>query len=323
MFHKWLVVLMTIVSLLIFGCNISGKVTTVDGDGIENVLVTLTGNGETATTYTDAQGQYEFAEVALGMHVVCPTKEDLYFLPVEKKVMSGASNANFKQNVGVYKKMSLISAAWTPTDLTLYESLLPEPLEMPDQPTVLVFVGDMLETIVPEPLSAEGLREGVIALRCEYDGEDAWYSLYAPHNNILAVLVSLSWGFPGVFSNISFEETGPGWETIVPRMGKDHLKMDFTPDEGVDISGLIDFFQLVDPYLDFPPPGGQSLTRYSLRDCVEPTWEWEPGVVEITFDSSDSWSGLLPPGGQSDGAFCEFNGGREFVLEADVWVNGE
>ena len=99
--------------------------------------------------------------------------------------------------------------------------------------------------------------------------------------------------------------------------------MNFTPDESIDISGLIDFFQLVDPYFQFPPPGNKSITAYLLRDNVEATWEWEPGVVQVASESSASWTGLLPASGQSDGAYCMFNGGREFVLEENVWVKPE
>ncbi len=71
--------------------SVSGTVTDTDGNGVENVVVTLTGG---ASSTTDASGQYVFADVLEGTYTVTPSLFDHYFDSASRQVtVSGADVA--------------------------------------------------------------------------------------------------------------------------------------------------------------------------------------------------------------------------------------
>jgi len=326
MFHKWNIILMIVLALLVLGCNISGRVTTVDGDGIEDVLVTLTGGGGPLTTYTNNEGYYDFLDLQPGIFTVTPTKEGYYyFLPSEKKVIAGTTNINFEQDVGTYKQYFGIFAVWEPTDLTLYNDLLVEPLEMPAQPLVGAFIVDfydMSETSIFPPY-----LEGSILLRCKFEGEEGWHNLstpMSPNMTILHLIGGRMVGYPKYIADeMTLVENNDIWIGSVLKNDRTKLALEFTPDEGVDVSNIIEYCKWGETVFQFVPPQKYvSLIKINLIQYLQPTWEWDPGIVQITFDPDDPWAGLLPINNQSKGLFLDFSGGMGAITETGIWETG-
>ncbi|MFH1447022.1 MAG: carboxypeptidase-like regulatory domain-containing protein, partial [Chloroflexota bacterium] len=77
--------------------SISGAVTGADLAGLAGVTINLTG-AATASTTTDASGNFTFSGLADGTYTVTPVKEGFTFTPPSlEKVVKGASvtGANF------------------------------------------------------------------------------------------------------------------------------------------------------------------------------------------------------------------------------------
>ena len=82
--------------------TISGKVTKADGQGIEGVIISLTG-GKTEQNTTDLNGEYSFTGVEAGKdYTLTPSKTDLNFLPSNTTISALKEDvvANFEQNEG-------------------------------------------------------------------------------------------------------------------------------------------------------------------------------------------------------------------------------
>lgn len=56
--------------------SLSGTIRCGNQQAMENVAVTVSGDGVNQTTYTDANGQYEFTGLANGIYNVTPSKDD-------------------------------------------------------------------------------------------------------------------------------------------------------------------------------------------------------------------------------------------------------
>lgn len=78
---------------MVWGCTISGKITTEDGAGIEGVTVTLSGNAS-MTTVTDAFGNYQFSgrAIANGEFSITPESDGFIFEPERKHIVLGSSS---------------------------------------------------------------------------------------------------------------------------------------------------------------------------------------------------------------------------------------
>ena len=79
------VFLLNLLSLILVGCNISGTVSAPDGTLLEGVTVTI--QGTTRTTTTDAEGRYSFGNVVPGTYVIEPSKDNYDFTPFEREVV--------------------------------------------------------------------------------------------------------------------------------------------------------------------------------------------------------------------------------------------
>ncbi len=95
----------------VFGFQISGRVfSTASGEGeengIANISISLSGNGQIQTDQTDALGNYSFAGLDEGTYTVTPsTAGTAYtFLPESREViidLSNADNVNFQVSTGI------------------------------------------------------------------------------------------------------------------------------------------------------------------------------------------------------------------------------
>jgi len=320
MSRKCNIYLIVFSTLLIFGCNISGKITYLNGDPMEGVLVTLTGNGGPLTTSTNEDGNYEFTDVQFGRYVITPEKEGETFYPVCEEAFSGSTNVDFIQYLGVVFGISGVYAIWEPTDISLYETLLPEPLEMPVQPMILQYVID-LDPAYPTPYSENTpYKEGTIALRCKFDGEEGWHSLTMPVDHILALLIGWTMGYPKYMADeITITQSGDDWTGTVFKSGKIPLALAFDADENIDVSDIIEYTHFHDPFFQLlSPVFCPKLIKSYTVNYLPPVWNWDTGIVQITVDQDESWYGVLPEGGQSKGVYQVVTGGMLLTHE-EIW----
>ena len=85
-----------------------------------------------------------------------------------------------------------ITAAFVPTDLALYRSLLPAAFDMPDSPLVAVAVVNYYDVTLPlTPYS-----EGYVVMQCKYKGRTGWYVLTMPVDDEVANAGGRALGFP-------------------------------------------------------------------------------------------------------------------------------
>jgi hypothetical protein len=69
--------------------SVSGKVTTLNGRGIRNVIVTLTDNeGNVQTTFTGSFGSYRFTDVEVGQTYILQVQAKKYLFPNPVQVVT-------------------------------------------------------------------------------------------------------------------------------------------------------------------------------------------------------------------------------------------
>ena len=98
-----------------------------------------------------------------------------------------------------------ITAAFVPTDLALYRSLLPAAFDMPESPLVAVAVVNYYDVTLPlTPYS-----EGYVVMQCRYQGRTGWYVFTMPVDDETANMGGRALGFPKyVADEIDLAETG-------------------------------------------------------------------------------------------------------------------
>src|SRR5512138_2449065 len=94
-----------------------------------------------------------------------------------RSAMDALSRMFFQPKGGMYRDFHALKAYFEPTDLALYRRLLPEPLDMPDLPVVMVFVADYIKVV---SWMMPTYREAAVSLRSSYSGEVGWYILTMP-----------------------------------------------------------------------------------------------------------------------------------------------
>jgi len=79
---------------------VSGRVTSLAGQGIGGVSVAATINGQTRNTTTDAAGNYSFLRVPQGTLRLTPTRAGMTFNPAFRQVTVGTTNVGGQNFTG-------------------------------------------------------------------------------------------------------------------------------------------------------------------------------------------------------------------------------
>lgn len=187
-----------------------------------------------------------------------------------------------------------ITTAFPPADLELYRSLLPESLDMPDQPLVAVSVVDYYDVTLP--LVPYG--EGFVALQCEYQGRTGWHVLTMPVDDETSKTGGRALGFPKyVADEITLEEREGGWIGRVVHDGRTVMEITFTAEgEPVTESGSgagTAVFQLV------PPGEGPQINEVHTVPSGERRTVTTAGLATVRADAGEPWAGLLDPEGDT------------------------
>lgn len=220
---------------------------------------------------------------------------------------------------GVFHEFQGIFTMVEPVDLELYRALLPQSLEMPDQPLVSMFVVDYIE-VYPWPMTR--YQEGTVALRCKYKGQEGWHVKTMPVTKWVADQGGRNLGFPKyVTKAISLNPDGNNWKGEVKDKGQLKLSLEFSPVITRALEPQEELLMnagpgkaLADPiFLFVPPDKGTVFQKVCLVNVIPPSWTAEPGMVRITIGPGEPWVGLIAPGTVSPGFFAKFKGAANLV----------
>ncbi len=233
-----------------------------------------------------------------------------------------ATREGFKsyKDQGMWQNYHGIFTTFKPADPDLYRKLLPEELDMPDDPMVSMFVVDYV-TVVPFPMSP--YLEGSVAIKCRYKGEDGWHVLSMPVTTRVANGAGRLIGYPKyVADEIVLEKNGQGTNGIVRHKKASKIELKYTPglprplteeeETAIEVGkrgGTEPRFLLV------PPAKGPMLKRITIEERVPAQWELENGMVEIHINPDDPWAGLVVDGAVTVGQYKKFTGGNIMLNE--------
>jgi hypothetical protein len=205
-----------------------------------------------------------------------------------------------------------ITAAFPPADLALYRSLLPEPLDMPDEPLVVmsvVYYYDVTPPLVP-------YREGYVLLQCEHQGRTGWHVLTMPVDDETADAGGRAIGFPKyVADQITLEQQDGGWTGRVVRDGRTVLEIAFTPAAGAQ-PVTATRTEEGDTVFNVAPSGEGSTVLEVVPDPSGPrTTVTTSGSATVSADPEEPWAGLVAgEGAPVWAAFEEMTG--DWTLQA-------
>ena len=192
-----------------------------------------------------------------------------------------------------------IFTAFKPTNINLYQSLLPKQLSMPEQPIVSLVTVDY-----NNGNSVTRYNEGMVMIKGKCpDGEETWFVLSMPVETWLMMEMGVDWGFPKRIYDITVSRE----KTIVLDKGKIHLSLEFTPSPWSNKRAVIlpegEAWGINNMAVVHPKrPDIVLIFSYgpiSVQELVE-------GNVKITADRNQKWSGLIPEGLVSFGVFQRY-----------------
>jgi acetoacetate decarboxylase len=79
------------------------------------------------------------------------------------------------QKRGLFRELHGIAVAMEPADLSVYRSVLPAVLSVPDLPIVSAWIASWDDVQGLRPY-----REGAVRLRCAYEGKEGWFVTTMP-----------------------------------------------------------------------------------------------------------------------------------------------
>jgi hypothetical protein len=205
-----------------------------------------------------------------------------------------------------------ITAAFPPADLALYRSLLPEPLDMPDEPLVVmsvVYYYDVTPPLVP-------YREGYVLLQCEHQGRTGWHVLTMPVDDETADAGGRAIGFPKyVADQIALEQQGDGWTGRVVREGRTVMEIAFAPAAGAQPVTATSA-EGGDTVFNLAPSGeGWTVLEVVPAPSGPRTTVTTSGSATVRADPEEPWAGLVAGDGSPVwAAFEEMTG--DWTLQA-------
>ena len=193
-----------------------------------------------------------------------------------------------------------IGTAFPPADLDLYRSLLPKQFDMPDQPMVVMYIADYYEVTLP----LVPYREGIVWLKCDYQGRTGWYTYTMPVDDDTARAMGRAMGFNKYEADqITLEEQDGGWTGRVVYQGRTVMEITFTatgePVSKTNGGEAAALFTLV------PPGEGPTVAETNQSFSGELTTATTSGSATAKADAAEPWAGLLNPGGSTVWAVFE------------------
>jgi hypothetical protein len=222
----------------------------------------------------------------------------------------------FEPRGGQFREWENVNAFFTPKDTSLYSRLLPQPLLVPAQPTVLVYAADIY--IVPWPTR---YGEWSVLLLSSYQGREAWYPLTMPVTKWVEMKGGRHFGFPKyVVDTITVSAEGDTVVGTARHKGTLQLELGFSARLSRPLAPW-EQAMAGRSWLDLgfhclhPPGVGPRLLRVTLRHVVPPKDDIRQGMVTIRVDPDAPWVGLVPEGGAFAGHYHRFSGGSSMHAE--------
>ena len=192
-----------------------------------------------------------------------------------------------------------IFAAFKPTNIDLYQSLLPKHLLIPKQPTVSLVTVDY-----NTGNSVTRYKEGMVMIkgRCP-DDEETWFVLNMPVETWLMMEMGVDWGFPKRI----FDITTTREKTLVLDKRITHLALELDPNLRENDSDII-----------IPPGDAWGINNmavvHPIRKDILLIFSYGPisvqeriqGMVKVDVDREQPWTGLIPEGLRIPGVFQRY-----------------
>ncbi|MHA2281448.1 MAG: acetoacetate decarboxylase family protein [Promethearchaeota archaeon] len=182
-----------------------------------------------------------------------------------------------------------IFTAFKPTNIDLYNSLLPKHLLTPEQPIVSLVTVDY-----NTGNSITRYNEGMVMIKgISPDGEETWFVLSMPVETWLMMEMGVDWGFPKRIFDITVTKE----KTVVLDKGIMHLVLEFTPDSTLNEEDVIT------PKGDMWGINNMAVVHPIRKDIVLifsygpiSVQERTQGMVKVSADRNQPWSELIPEG---------------------------
>jgi hypothetical protein len=159
---------------------------------------------------------------------------------------------------------------------------------MPAKPQILFYVYDLMKLF---PLGLKGYLESAVSiLGRRSNSEEGWFPLTMPVSDYLPLWTGLLLGYPKYKPQaITLEEVDGKWVGRVTHRNRAPLALEFTPvDVHVPWQDAYGFFE---PFFTPSKKGGINLMESYVPETV---YRENSGNIELTVDSEEPWTRLLP-----------------------------
>jgi len=181
-------------------------------------------------------------------------------------------------------------------DMELYRSLLPDALDLPSKPRLMIYLYNFQKTH-PVPIRG-GYREAAVCMsaKCSRDtrsgpDDDGWHVLEMPVSSQPALWGGLALGYPKFMAEISLDEDGGEWTGGVEGNPRCLMELTFSPEE-VEVPWKDDLELSETFYLFKGSP--DNLNIMSQEIVREEVAEKTTGTISLTLDTDREWIELLP-----------------------------
>jgi hypothetical protein len=216
-----------------------------------------------------------------------------------------------------------------PDNLEKYASLLPDSLDMPQQPLVGMFCADYYDTERWPITLTKYLGpylESALFITCEYNGQEGWYCPYMAVTTEAALIGGHRLGYPKILADqIQLDKHEKGWNGSTLVDGVEHLGLQFAlyPLDSLQqySTDQVDFMKgnevsdlKFSTILLRPPAVGPEVVVFSMTP--PPLVKRLPGLVSIQLGGP--LEGLIGPGTLSPGLYQHFSMGSGQVPSGPV-----
>lgn len=192
-----------------------------------------------------------------------------------------------------------IFTAFKPTNINLYQSLLPKQLSMPEQPIVSLVTVDY-----NNGNSVTRYNEGMVMIKGKCpDGEETWFVLSMPVETWLMMEMGVDWGFPKRLFDITVKKE----KTLVLDKGVTHLALEIIQNSSLSESDVI-----------IPSGDAWGINNMAVVNPVRKdillVFSYGPisfqerifRRIKVSVDRTQPWARLIPEGLISNGVFQRY-----------------